>query len=191
MNNKWDSSYKKGATVGLKILLNEAIDAMQPTAAQSVLDLAQMLAENYPKKMGLRLVGAPKSIDMDVLRMFAETSPTGICIVSWPNLEVIWSNNVYKDYFVDLESREVNTGVRLADIIPGFTDVGMDEIFDGVAESGEPFRAQHYPLMLPSCGMTHWNWTLTRFPAAGDQEMKLLVQMSKAEAPARQQKTAA
>ena len=163
--------------------LEEAFNTMNAKAGANLVNIAQVLAERFPRRIvspGIRLTR--KSKEREVVEAIGETSPAGMCIVHWPTRVITWSNNVYQAYFVDLERRSANVGTKIDDVIPGFAESGLEAIFERVAVTGQPFSCDSYELQLPSAGRTFWNWSLTSMPAMYG-EASLLVQMYRVEAP--------
>jgi hypothetical protein len=170
-----------GNNVGAGKLL-EAYHRMSPLAAEWILQAAQMYAEQYPRPIIVpeRLQmeeGGGEGQDYDGVQMIGDISPCGMCVVQWPSRRIAWSNNAYKQHFVDLQQRQINIGLRIDDVVPMFTESGLDAIFEQVAETGNPFNATAFRLALPDGQITHWDWSLTVLPTAAGDSMSLLVQM--------------
>jgi hypothetical protein len=170
-----------GNNIGAGKLL-AAYHQMSPLAAEWILQAAQMYAEQYP-----RPIIAPERFQMeeggdegqnyDGVQMVGDVSPCGMCVVQWPSRRISWSNNAYKSHFVDVTQREVNIGMRLDEIVPAFTESGLESIFEQVAETGNPYHAAAFRLALPDGQITYWDWSLTTLPTAAGDSLSLLVQM--------------
>lgn len=161
--------------------LEEAFNTMNANAGANLVNIAQVLAERFPRRMlspGFRMTRKPREVE--VVEMIGEVSPAGMCIVHWPTRLITWSNGVYRAYFSDLENQEVAVGARIDNVIPDFEGSELERIFKMVAATGNPFSTECFELDLPSAGKTFWNWSLTAMPG----EAGLLVQMHQVKKPA-------
>lgn len=170
-----------GNNIGAGKLL-QAYHQMTPMAAEWILQAAQMYAEQYPQPMV-----TPECVQMgedgtagqefDGVQMIGDVSPCGMCVIQWPSRRIAWSNNAYKQHFVDLQQRQVNVGLRIDDVLPAFTESGLESIFEQVAETGNPYHAAAFRLQLPDGKITYWDWSLATLPTAAGDSLSLLVQM--------------
>jgi hypothetical protein len=148
--------------------VEEAFHAMSPEAAARFIDIGQMYAERFPRPIQLTLCAPPEELkQLRSLATVGECSPSGMCIISWPDRRIAWSNNVYQKYFVDLEKRSANVGMRIDEALPGFVESGLEAIFEQVATTRKTFQAKNFALQLPNSGMTYWDWSLTVLPLTG------------------------
>jgi hypothetical protein len=158
--------------------VEEAFHAMAPEAAARYIDIGQMYAERFPRPIKLTLCAPPEELkQLRSVTMVGETSPSGMSIISWPDRRIVWSNNAYQNYFVDLEKRSVNVGMRIDEALHGFAESGLEAIFEQVATTRETFQARNFQLQLPNSGTTFWDWSLTALPLTG--ATVLLVQANK------------
>jgi hypothetical protein len=161
-----------------------AYHSMDAETATRYVTIGQMLAEQFPKLATIELVHNTPSPELEVLKQIGELAPAGMCIVRWADRVITWSNNAYKRYFVDLEKRDVNVGVRIDEVLPEFSASGLEEIFRTVAETGVPFTASNFSIGLPNAGMTYWDWSLSALPFTQGMGNKLLIQMQRVPAAA-------
>lgn len=170
-----------GNNVGVSKLL-EAYHRMSPLAAQWVLEAAQMYAEQYPRPIDVperfqMEEGGREGQNFDGIQMVGDVSPCGMSVIEWPSRRISWSNNAYKQHFIDFGLHEASVGLRVDELLPMFTESGLEMIFAQVAETGNPFHATAFPLQMPGGQVTHWDWSLTVLPTAAGDSMSLLVQM--------------
>jgi hypothetical protein len=159
--------------------VQEAFHSMSAEAAARYLNLGQMMAEQFPMPATISLCQAMTNPLLEALQQIGELAPAGMCIVRWSDRRVTWSNNAYRQYFVDMEKRDVNVGITIEEILPEFKASGLEEIFCRVAETGAPFQATSFPVNLPNAGITFWDWSLTPLPATAYNGYKLLIQMQR------------
>lgn len=170
-----------GNNVGAGKLL-EAYHRMSPLAAAWMLEAAQMYAEQYPRPIIVpeRLQmneGGGEGDNFDGVQMIGDVSPCGMSVVQWPSRRIAWTNGAYKQHFVDLGLLGLNVGARLDDVLPMFTESGLETIFEQVAETGNPYHASGFCLPMPDGKDTYWDWSLTVLPTAAGDSLSLLVQM--------------
>lgn len=162
----------------------KAVQAMTPEAAQHYMEIGQAYAELYPRPITIELVKPSVNKSTAMMQMLGNLAPSGMCMVHWPTRTITWSNNAYKKVFLENLDAETYVGMRIDDLIPGFNEVGLDAIFEGVATSGVPFSTTAYELMLPS-GATYWDWSLMPLPCHDGDDVSLVIQLQQAY-PARQ-----
>lgn len=166
-----------GLNAGASRLL-EAYHGMSVDAAAMLMAAALMYAERYPRPLEVderfEVEGAP---GFDSVQAIGDVSPCGMCVIRWRDRRIIWSNNAYKQHFVDLQLRKANTGLRIDEVLPVFSESGLEAIFTSVAENGEPFHADAFRLVMPNGTVTFWDWSLSVLPTAAGDDLCLLVQM--------------
>lgn len=169
-----------GTNVGAGKLL-EAYHNMSVAAAEMLLASAQIYAERYPRPFSVedrdQVDGAQSYEDVE---MVGDVSPCGMCVIRWKDRRITWTNNAYRQHFVDLDQRNANIGLRIDEVVPSFTEAGLEEIFVSVAETGQPFHAEAFRLQLPNGQVTYWDWSLKVLPTAAGDSLSLLVQMHRA-----------
>jgi hypothetical protein len=169
-----------GTNVGAGKLL-EAYHCMTADAAEMLLATAQIYAERYPRPFAVEDRAQVAGVEgFENVEMVGDVSPCGMCVVRWSDRRITWSNNAYRQHFVDLEQRQVNIGMRIDEVVPSFTESGLEGIFVSVAETGQPFHAEAFRLMLPTGQLTYWDWSLKVLPTAAGDDLSLLVQMHRA-----------
>lgn len=158
--------------------LMQAFHSMSSDAAQVLLSMAQVYAERHPQPVAPEQFLAEGANSFPDVQEIGEMSPAGMCVVRWSDRRITWSNNAYKAYFVDLEQRGANIGMRIDEIVPAFEESGMGAIFERVAATGEAFSASSYRVDLPM-GATYWDWSLAVLPTAAGDDISLLIQMNR------------
>lgn len=155
---------------------------MTDEAAIKCEQIVQMYAELYPRPMTLKLVKPNPGKSVDLLREFGELSPAGLCLINWDTRLIEWSNGAYKRTFLDAVGRQALPGVKVGELVPEFTEQGLDVLFDRVATTREPFIAYGYEVRVGSV-VTHWDCSLSVFPSEGGATY-LFLQLQRAQAPA-------
>lgn len=164
--------------------LHQAYHAMADDVAARYLNLGQMLAEQFPREAALSLCPPAGYSQILALKAIGELAPAGMCILHRFDRKIVWANKSYKKYFSDLENREVSAGLTIDEILPEFKASGLEDIFERVATTGEPYQSDSYPVETPNAGVTFWHWSLSPLPFKISAGGELLIQMYRVEAPA-------
>ena len=156
--------------------ISDAVSAMTDDAAKHYLEIGQAYAELYPKPFKIELVKRSVNPALAMMRVLGDMAPCGMCLVHWPSRTILWSNNVYQKVFLETFRLETSEGMRIDEIVPGFNEAGLEEIFESVATTGAPFRTEGFCLATTG-GDTYWDWSLASVPYADSGENTLMIQM--------------
>ena len=163
--------------------IEQAFHSMSDEAAIKFCEMGEMLAETYPRPVTIELVKTKTDRNVELLREFGELSPAGLCLINWNTRLIEWSNGAYKRTFLDAVGKQALPGVRVGELVPEFTEQGLDVLFDRVAATGEPFIGTAFPLLVGAT-LTHWDCSLSLFPST-DGATYLFLQLQRALAPAK------
>lgn len=164
--------------------VEEAFHAMTAEAAEKCREIMQMYAELYPRPLKLALVrSGPRSTpnkQLAMLKKLGELSPIGLCLINWNTRMIEWRNGAYDRVFLPVADKAENEEVPIGSLVPDFTDLGIEAMFDQVARTGEPLQLSGFPLPMPA-GLTHWDASLAALPSTDGETTYLFLQIQRAQ----------
>lgn len=111
-----------------------------------------------------------------LFRAIADAAPSAIGVVSGSDLKIKWVNAAFSQCLDDAFNKQNVCGMLLSDILPGYFESGIDEVFRQVASTRVAFSAPEYRYDFFGRGVTYWHWSLTALPAPPDVVPDLLFQ---------------
>lgn len=169
--------------------VEEAYHAMSPEAAEEYRVIGRHMAEQFPRVIKMELVASLDELrELRSLASIGRLSPTGMFILNWTSRAIVWCNAAFARFFnainplIAVSEAEI-PGLHMEEFIPDFSGSQHEAIYAKVAATLEPFAAEQYALLLPSAGMTFWDWSLTPLPCSATGATLLLVQANRSQAP--------
>ncbi len=113
----------------------------------------------------------------DVLfQTVAGAAPSAMGVVSGTELRLKWANAAFSRCLDDSLRQTDVSGMLLADVLPRYSESGLDPIFRHVASTRITFVAPEYRYEFFDRGITYWHWSLVALPAPPDMVPDLLFQ---------------
>ncbi len=106
--------------------------------------------------------------ELSLFDKMAMDNSMGVGLYSFPGFQLLKANTLYQDYIRNaFHVKESLTGLFLKEMIPSFTESGLEQLWLSIAENERPVHQKELQTISATGEIRYWNKTITPVPENG------------------------